>query len=146
MFQCTFTSPAHKLCSPSHLPVHRGGNLLVCCQLQGVHHSQDLIKISPSGGWVQDGEFQLLIRAKYEHLSTERQGHVSGASSGARQKAFVPLPCWICSVLPLLLVMGGALLDCRCLGQYRCRGGYLLEQTLIPRHMEHSVCSRNSCF
>lgn len=68
--------PGSELCPAPHLPVHRGSDLLVCCELQGVHHSQDLIKISPSGGWVQDGELQLLIRAKNEHLST---GTVSGA-------------------------------------------------------------------
>lgn len=73
MFQCTFSAPGCELCSPPHLPVYRGSNLLVCRQLQGVHNSQDLIKISPSGGWIQDGEFQLLIRAKNEYLSTGRQ-------------------------------------------------------------------------
>jgi len=72
--QCTFSVPSCALCSPPHLPVHRGSDLLVCRQLQGVHHSQDLIKVSPSGGWVQDGEFQLLIRAKNEHLSGRREG------------------------------------------------------------------------
>lgn len=74
MFQCMFSAPGCEICSSPHLPVHRGSDLLVCCQLQGVHHSQDLIKVSPSGGWVQDGEFQLLIWAKNEHLSTGRQG------------------------------------------------------------------------
>lgn len=77
-FQCTFSVPSCELCSPPHLPVHRGSDLLVCRQLQGVHHSQDLIKVSPSGGWVQYGEFQLLIRAKNEHLSTGRQGQGLG--------------------------------------------------------------------
>lgn len=74
IFQGMFSVPSCEFCSLPHLPVHRGSDLLVCCQLQGVHHSQDLIKVSSGGGWVQDGEFQLLIRAKNKHLSTERQG------------------------------------------------------------------------
>lgn len=97
MFQCTFSVPSCELCSPPHLPVHRGSDLLVRCQLQGVHHSQDLIKVSPGGGWVQDGEFQLLIRAKNEHLSTGRQGQRLGRRCLSSCPAGSAQPC--CSSL-----------------------------------------------
>lgn len=75
--------PGCELWPAPHLPVHGGSDLLVCCELQGVHHSQDLIKVSPGGGWVQDREFQLLIWAKNEHLSTERQCQELGTFDSA---------------------------------------------------------------
>lgn len=95
--QCTFSVPGCELCSLPHLPVHRGSDLLVCRQLQGVHHSQDLIKVSPSGGWVQDGEFQLLIRAKNKHLSTGRQSQGLGRRCLSNCSAGSAQPC--CSSL-----------------------------------------------
>lgn len=80
-FQYMLSVLGCELCSPPHLPVHRGSDLLVSCQLQGVHHSQDLIKVSPSGGWVQDGQLQLLVWAKNEHLD-EQGDRVRGWADG----------------------------------------------------------------
>ena len=50
-------------------PVYRGGNLPPGGQLEAVNGTDDLVKVPTSGGWVEDGELQLLVWANHKHSS-----------------------------------------------------------------------------
>ena len=58
----------------SHLPVDRGCDLLFRGQLEAVYDPQDLTHVPSSGGRVEDGQLQLLVRTDDEHR-TGSQGH-----------------------------------------------------------------------
>lgn len=51
-----------------YLPVNRCGNLLLCCELQRVNNTEQLIKIPSCGGRVKDGQLEPLIRANHKDL------------------------------------------------------------------------------
>lgn len=57
----------------THLPVGGRGHSSPCCDLERVHHSQDLVEVASGGGRVEDGQFELFVRADDEHLHTETQ-------------------------------------------------------------------------
>ena len=52
------------------LPVHWGGDLPGGRQLETVHHTDDLVKVTSSGGRVQQGQLQPLVGTNHEHSST----------------------------------------------------------------------------
>ena len=52
------------------LPVHWGSDLPGGRQLETVHHTDDLVKVTSSGGRVQQGQLQPLFRTNHEHSST----------------------------------------------------------------------------
>lgn len=51
-----------------YLPVHRCSNLLLCSELQRVNNPEQLVKVPPRGGRVEDGQLQLLVGADHKHL------------------------------------------------------------------------------
>merc|ERR1712018_285432 len=53
-------------------PVYRGGNLPPGGQLEAVNGTDDLVKVPASGGWVEDGELQLLVWANHKHSSASK--------------------------------------------------------------------------
>lgn len=57
----------------THLPVGGRGHSSPCCDLERVHHSQDLVEVASGGGRVEDGQFELFVRADDEHLHTETE-------------------------------------------------------------------------
>ena len=48
------------------LPVGRGGHRVLCCELERVDDTEDLIKVASSGGRVEDGELQPVVRTHNE--------------------------------------------------------------------------------
>ena len=56
------------------LPVDRGCDLLFRGQLEAVDDPKDLAHVPSSGGRVEDGQLQLLVRTDDEHR-TGSQGH-----------------------------------------------------------------------
>jgi 1-Cys peroxiredoxin 6 len=50
------------------LPVNWGGDLFSSCQLKRINDTNNLIKVSSSGGRIQDGQLQPLVRA-YNNLT-----------------------------------------------------------------------------
>jgi len=62
---CLFHSRHHHAAAAS-LPVNRCGHLAGGCELEAVNHSQDLIKVSPCCGRVEEGQLQPLVWANDE--------------------------------------------------------------------------------
>lgn len=52
----------------TYLPVDGRGHFLGSCELEGVDHSQDLIKIASCGGWIQQRKFEPFVRSNDKHL------------------------------------------------------------------------------
>jgi len=62
---CLFHSRHHHAAAAS-LPVNRCGHLAGGCELEAVNHSQDLVKVSPCCGRVEEGQLQPLVWANDE--------------------------------------------------------------------------------
>ena len=56
------------------LPVGRCRDAVLGRQLQRVDHAEDLVEVAASGGWVENGELELLVGADDEH-SAGGSGH-----------------------------------------------------------------------
>jgi len=56
----------HHHAAAASLPVNRCGHLAGGCELEAVNHSQDLVKVSPCCGWVEQRQLQPLVRANDE--------------------------------------------------------------------------------
>lgn len=56
----------------TYLPVSRCWYFFRRCDLEGVHHAQNLIKVASGGGRVEKGQFQLFVRADDKHLQGQR--------------------------------------------------------------------------
>lgn len=56
----------------TYLPVGRRGHSFPGCELEGVHHSQDLVKVASGGGRVEERQFEPFVGADDKHLNTHR--------------------------------------------------------------------------
>lgn len=56
-----------------YLPISRGGHSFSGCELERVHHSQDLVKVASGGGGIEQRQLQPLVGTDNKHLNPEQR-------------------------------------------------------------------------
>lgn len=62
----------------TYLPISWGGHSLGGCELERVHRSQDLVKVAPGGGGIEQRQLQPLVGTNNKHLKRAEEGGKEG--------------------------------------------------------------------